>query len=270
MRLNRVEIFDPFVPVALHALFFTTRDQWTLSEGRSVNGVSMARFGQPVATVEDATPAIAAYSLTDLDDHDHDHADLHHRGHDLNPPVGEPPDVSDQTSRIGPADVPSVEQRGRCTLSDVLGAFESIAKRNVPPDPSVLKAIGLNHRLETAVADLVDNSLDAAATRVLVRFVLRAGRARAAPRRRRRSRHERPGDRRRNAPWSTKTLRSEAMHGHYGMGLKSATFSQATVLTVLSRSPDGVTVGRTNAAPERTLQPLRSRSPLPRRCWTSP
>ena len=34
----------------------------------------------------------------------------------------------------------------------------------LPPDPHVMEAIGGNHRLETAVADLVDNSIDAEAS----------------------------------------------------------------------------------------------------------
>src|SRR4051794_24468712 len=42
----------------------------------------------------------------------------------------------------------------------------------LPPDPHFLDSLGGNHRLETAVADLVDNSIDAGARRVLIRFVV--------------------------------------------------------------------------------------------------
>ncbi len=60
-------------------------------------------------------------------------------------------------------------------MSDVLRSFDAVARRTVPPDPSILKAIGLNHGFGSAVADLVDNSLDAQAKRVLIRFVLYQG-----------------------------------------------------------------------------------------------
>ena len=46
----------------------------------------------------------------------------------------------------------------------------------VAPDPMILNAIGLNYALEAAVADLVDNSLDAGASNVLVRFIRRGPR----------------------------------------------------------------------------------------------
>ena len=60
-------------------------------------------------------------------------------------------------------------------MSDVLRAFDAIARRNVPPDPGILKAIGLKLQLVSAIADLVDNSLDAGAKRGLIRFVLHGG-----------------------------------------------------------------------------------------------
>src|SRR4051794_2885785 len=41
----------------------------------------------------------------------------------------------------------------------------------LPPDRRALDALGRNHSLETALADLVDNSIDAGASRVLIRFV---------------------------------------------------------------------------------------------------
>ncbi len=52
--------------------------------------------------------------------------------------------------------------------SDVVG------QRKLPPDPKLVKTLGANHSLPTALADLVDNSIDAGATRVLIRF-LRTG-----------------------------------------------------------------------------------------------
>lgn len=45
------------------------------------------------------------------------------------------------------------------------------------PDPSLVSAIGLHHSLPTAIADLVDNSIDAEAGNVLVRILQHGGRA---------------------------------------------------------------------------------------------
>ena len=44
-------------------------------------------------------------------------------------------------------------------------------RKVLPPDPRMMKAIGLNHSFESAVADVIDNSLDARASNVLVRFI---------------------------------------------------------------------------------------------------
>src|SRR5437763_5295489 len=46
---------------------------------------------------------------------------------------------------------------------------------HLPPDPRALDAIGRNHSLETALADLVDNSVDAGATNVVIRLVVAGG-----------------------------------------------------------------------------------------------
>ena len=128
-------------------------------------------------------------------------------------------------------------------MSDVLRAFDVVASRNLPPDPGILKAIGLNHGFESAVADLVDNSLDAHAKRVLVRFVLAEGLAK----------HllvidngygmgadEIDSAMQLGKP---KKITPGAM-GHFGVGLKSASFSQSSELTVLSRKNGHTAVGR--------------------------
>lgn len=128
-------------------------------------------------------------------------------------------------------------------MIDAFDDFEAVATRMAPPDPEILKAIGLNHGLASAIADLVDNALDAKSGRVLVRFVLRDGlisqlmvvddgngmngeEIDAAMR------------------LGKQKSDSGSALGHFGMGLKAASFSQANLLTVLSRRHGAGAVGR--------------------------
>jgi hypothetical protein len=114
---------------------------------------------------------------------------------------------------------------------------------DLPPDPRAMDALGRNHTLETALADLVDNSIDATATQILIRFVQQGpqlvclyvvdnGRG-ILPQKIDASmtvggnRDYREGD-----------------LGHFGVGLKAASFSQAGSLTVLSIASGATAVGR--------------------------
>jgi anti-sigma regulatory factor (Ser/Thr protein kinase) len=106
-----------------------------------------------------------------------------------------------------------------------------------------LKAIGLNHGFESAIADLVDNSLDAGAKRVLIRFVLHGGLATqllVLDNGCGMDADEIDSAMQLGKP---KPLTTGAM-GHFGVGLKSASFSQASELTVLSRKAGNAAVGR--------------------------
>lgn len=115
--------------------------------------------------------------------------------------------------------------------------------RRLPPDPKLMETIGLNHAFETAVADLVDNSVDAGASRALIRF-------------------ERDGDRLialsviDDGKGMDDTGIDQAMIvggrrayedrdlGHFGVGLKAASLGQADSLLVLSRAAGQPPVGR--------------------------
>ena len=106
-----------------------------------------------------------------------------------------------------------------------------------------MDAIGRNHSFGTALADLVDNSIDAGATHVLIRFVRSEGRLRSLY----------VVD---NGCGITPDRINEAMTvggrraygatdlGRFGVGLKAASFSQARELTVLSRAHYAPAVGR--------------------------
>lgn len=121
--------------------------------------------------------------------------------------------------------------------------FRAVGTLRIPPDPGILKALGLNHAFESAISDLVDNSIDAEAKHVLVRFVLRNGLV------------ERVlvvddglgmGSEEIDAAMQLGRPKENSSRklGHFGMGLKSASFSQASILTILSRSQGGEAQGR--------------------------
>ena len=114
---------------------------------------------------------------------------------------------------------------------------------HLPPAPRFMDAIGHHHAFETAVADLIDNSIDAEAAVVLVRFVREGGRVtgltlvddgRGIKETEIDSAMTVGGDR---------TYHSSSL-GHFGMGLKAASFSQADSLTVVSGDAAATVVGR--------------------------
>lgn len=111
------------------------------------------------------------------------------------------------------------------------------------PDAGLVKSLGANHTLESAVADVVDNSVDARATKVSVRLltekdrlvqieILDNGRG--------------MGDEAITAAMTIGHQREylETDLGHFGMGLKAASFAHSDVLTVWSRTARGAPVGR--------------------------
>lgn len=113
----------------------------------------------------------------------------------------------------------------------------------LPPDPRLLESLGRNHDLETAIADLVDNSLDAGARHVLVRFVLRAaalvalyvvddGRGMKAA----------DLDTAMTIGGRRKYGRQDL--GHFGLGLKAASFSHADNFTLITRARGESPAGR--------------------------
>ena len=113
----------------------------------------------------------------------------------------------------------------------------------LPPDPHLVDAIGRNHRLETAVADLVDNSVDAGANQILVRFVLVEDRIRSfyvVDN----GRGMRPDQIDGAMVLGGQRDYANTDLGHFGLGLKAASFSQADSLTVVSKAVGHRAVGR--------------------------
>lgn len=113
----------------------------------------------------------------------------------------------------------------------------------LPAEPRTLEALGRNHSIETALADLVDNSIDAGATHVLIRFIQQGARLRSLY----------VVDNGRGMEPAAidvaMTLGGQRTYdvgelGHFGMGLKAASFSQAATLGVFSRATRHPAVGR--------------------------
>ena len=143
-----------------------------------------------------------------------------------------------------------------------------VSHRDVPPDPSIADAVGTRHELPTALADLVDNAVDAGASRVHVRFLTSNGTLTGLlVTDDGRGMDEAAID----AAMTFARTRAYDEHdlGHYGLGLKAASLSQADVLDVCSRAVGGVPVGRriTRDAPSRveTLDPHQVGDALARR-----
>ena len=135
------------------------------------------------------------------------------------------------------------EKRPAAGLGNWLDDVRIAGSTVVPPDPMILEAIGLNYALEAAVADLVDNSIDAGASDVLIRFIRRGARLTSLcvvdngrgmdPNQ---LEHAMALGKRRN--YDPHDL------GHFGLGLKAASLGQARSLTVISRAPGSAPCGR--------------------------
>jgi hypothetical protein len=130
-----------------------------------------------------------------------------------------------------------------------------VSSTRVPPDPSIAAALGRHHSLSTAVADLVDNSIDAGAHHVLIRVLQRDERA--------------VGllviDDGRGMDTDTISSAMAYAHrreyttadlGHFGIGLKAASLSQADTLYVWSRAWGAPAVGRSLERESVEVEPL--------------
>ncbi|MGE2736098.1 ATP-binding protein [Mycolicibacterium vaccae] len=113
----------------------------------------------------------------------------------------------------------------------------------LPPDPGLVKSLGAHHSLPTAVADLVDNSVDAKATRVLIVFEIENQSATGLTIvDNGRGMDEKQAD---NAMRLGRQRKYEDdAQGHFGIGLKAAAFSHADTLTVYTRPGSGSFHGR--------------------------
>ncbi|GAA1614343.1 ATP-binding protein [Actinoplanes couchii] len=115
-----------------------------------------------------------------------------------------------------------------------------LERKILEPDPGVVKSLGTHHTVESAIADLIDNSIDAGASRVLVRFDTDHGQPVGL-----RIVDDGQGL---DGPQADEAMRlgrqraySDRDQGHFGIGLKAASFSHADTLTLTTRPASGET-----------------------------
>lgn len=122
-------------------------------------------------------------------------------------------------------------------------APQPVGSRVVPPDPSITSAIGRHHTLATAIADLVDNSIDVGASNVLVRFLMEGSRPVGLQVIDDASGMDSAGidD---AMTYAKKRQYKGRDLGHFGIGLKAASLSQASTLLVWSKRYGSPPVGR--------------------------
>ncbi len=141
--------------------------------------------------------------------------------------------TSDHTERLRPS----------WTNSGGWGQIEVDGAKFLPPDPRVMEALGLNHALETALADLVDNSIDAGADTVLVRFVRREHRLLGLYVVDNGCGMDDTTIDVAMTPGGSREYGENAL-GHFGVGLNAASLGQAGSFTVASRAAGHDAVGR--------------------------
>lgn len=126
---------------------------------------------------------------------------------------------------------------------EVLDEVPTTGSVQLPPAPRSLEALGRNHTLDAALAELVDNSIDAGAERVVIRFVRDGGRlVRLVVLDDGSGMDERAIDIAMTVGGDREYQAGEI--GRFGLGLKSASFSQARSVTVVSRAGGSPAVGR--------------------------
>jgi len=122
-------------------------------------------------------------------------------------------------------------------------ANEVVDRIVLTPDPALVKSLGTHHTLESAMADLVDNSIDAGATTVTIRLVAPGGVLVGIS--------VIDNGRGMDGDTASHAMRlggqreySSTDLGHFGVGLKAAALGSAGVLTVWSKRYGATAVGR--------------------------
>ncbi len=111
------------------------------------------------------------------------------------------------------------------------------------PEPGLVKSLGTHHTFESAIADLVDNCLDADATRISIRLLTQGDRLAQV------EVVDNGKGMDAGAADEAMTLGHQRAYGdydlgHFGVGMKAASFSHSDVLTVWSSTDGAIPIGR--------------------------
>lgn len=123
------------------------------------------------------------------------------------------------------------------------GKKDVIDTIQLKPVPGFIESLGSNHSFESAIADIVDNSIDAGATRVAVRLTTQDDKLVQV------EVADNGGGMNQSSIDQAMTLGHQRAYrksdlGHFGVGLKSASFGHSNILTVWSSQPGQDPVGR--------------------------
>jgi hypothetical protein len=118
-----------------------------------------------------------------------------------------------------------------------------VERIRLSPDAGLVKSLGANHTLESAIADLVDNSIDAGASRVAIQLLTAQDRLVQV------EVHDNGQGMDAASITNAMTIGHQRDYvatdlGHFGMGLKAASFGHSDVLTVWACSSGASPVGR--------------------------
>ncbi|MEO3932300.1 ATP-binding protein [Micrococcaceae bacterium Sec7.4] len=125
---------------------------------------------------------------------------------------------------------------------DLLGGEEAIEQVTLPIDSKAMEGLGKHHTLSSAIADLIDNSISADANAVLVRFLQSYGTVVGVQIVDNGKGMTPQGLRDGMTVGRRRDYRPDEL-GHFGMGLKASSLSQANVLSVWTRASNNDPTG---------------------------
>ena len=125
---------------------------------------------------------------------------------------------------------------------DLLGGEEAIEQVTLPIDSKAMEGLGKHHTLSSAIADLIDNSISADANAVLVRFLQSHGTVVGVQIVDNGKGMTPQGLRDGMTVGRRRDYRPDEL-GHFGMGLKASSLSQANVLSVWTRASNNDPTG---------------------------
>ncbi|MDP9888287.1 ATP-binding protein [Pseudarthrobacter enclensis] len=125
---------------------------------------------------------------------------------------------------------------------DLLGGEEAIEQVTLPIDSKAMEGLGKHHTLSSAIADLIDNSISAEARAVLVRFLQSHGTVVGVQIVDNGKGMTPQGLRDGMTVGRRREYRPDEL-GHFGMGLKASSLSQANVLSVWTRAANNDPTG---------------------------